>query len=239
MNQHTNSLPSIIAATCVHLLTAFGAVLGFAALNAAIDGDVRGMWLLLGAAFLVDGIDGPLARKINITQRLPAYDGAVLDLLVDYLTYVLVPALYLYRSDLLPPALAPVLIVAILLASLYTFGNRNMKSQDNYFIGFPALWNVTAFYFFAIGSSPWVNAVVIATLVALTFTNVKMVHPFRVKTWRGMTLFVVLLWSVASIIIVMTHPYTPFEAMWCLGGTSLYFLGISLWRTWGGPSMAL
>ncbi len=232
MNQKTNLFPLKIAAICVHLLTAFGIVLGFAALNAAIDGEARVMWFFLAAAFLVDGIDGPLARKINVAKILPAYDGAVLDLIVDYLTYVLVPALYLYRADFLPSPFAPALIAVILLASLYTFGNRNMKARDNYFIGFPAIWNVAAFYFYAFSLSPWVNAAVIAGLAALSFSNIKMVHPFRVIEWRAMTLFVVLLWSIASIGIIATHPNIPYWALWGLGGTSLYFLGLSLKRTW-------
>lgn len=227
-------LQSKFAAACVHILTASGVVLGFAALTAAIDGEVRAMWLLLGAAFLVDGIDGPLARKFSIAEKLPTYDGASLDLIVDYFTYVLVPAFYLYQSGLLPLALAPWLTAAILLSSLYTFGNINMKAKDNYFTGFPAIWNVVAFYFYALSSSPWTNAVVVVALIVLTFTKIKIVHPFRVIAWRRLTLCAVLLWGVAAISIIVRHPDIPYEVMGCLGVASLYFLGLSLWRTWKG-----
>jgi len=232
---HTISLSQKIAAIGVHLLTAFGVVLGFAALNAVIDGNDRLMWLLLGGAFLIDGIDGPLSRQVNITQRLPEYDGAVLDLLVDYLTYVLVPVFYLYRLDFLPSPLAPWFAASILMASLYTFGNRNMKSQDHYFVGFPAVWNVVAFYFFAYHTSVWLNAIVVLFLVVLTFTRIKMVHPFRVRAWRPATLAFVFLWSAGALTIILAPERVYDGALWVIGLTSFYFLGISLWRTWAGP----
>ncbi len=227
-----------LAAAGVHALTASGAVIAFAALFAAVDGASRQMWLLLGAAFVVDGIDGPLARALDVKRLWPHIDGALLDLIVDYLTYVLVPAVFLYRSALVPPAWAGGLTALILLVSLYTFANRNMKDADHFFVGFPAAWNAVVFLLYAFEPAPWINVLCILALAVLTFVPVRVVHPLRVRAWRGVTLGVVLLWALSALAVVLSEGGKPDWALAALGLASAYFLGLSLWRTFAGATPA-
>src|ERR1700716_1543518 len=148
----------VFVAWAIHALTASGAVLAFL----AVEKDRWRLALLwLGAALVVDGIDGPLARWAGGMQRAPAIDGTTLDLVVDYLTYVFVPAILIYHAGLLPSTYAPVAVAAILLSSLYTFARTDMKTPDNFFRGFPALWNVIAFYLFMLQPGQTAGVIVV------------------------------------------------------------------------------
>ena len=170
-------------AWAVHAFTAIGTVLAFLALLAV----ERQVWaealLWLFAALVVDGVDGSLARAARVHERLPRIDGEALDLVTDYLTYVFVPTLFLWRGGYLPPSLALPLCAGILISSLYVFARRDMKTEDGYFRGFPALWNVVAFYLFVIAPDPLISAAIVAALIVLTFAPVHVVHPFRVRDY--------------------------------------------------------
>ncbi len=144
---HDEPQPRAVA-WAIHALTASGAVLAFFSFLAVEAGNYRLALWWLAAALVVDGVDGPLARWAGIANRMPAIDGATLDLVVDYLTYVFVPAVLIYRAGLLPEGWSAVGVAAILLSSLYTFARTDMKTSDNFFRGFPAVWNVVAFYLF-------------------------------------------------------------------------------------------
>lgn len=161
------------AGWAVHALTASGAFLGLLSMLAVIRGDDRGALLWLGAALAVDGLDGPIARKVRVRDVIPRVDGAVLDLVVDYLTYVLVPAIFIYWFGLLPTGWGLAGAGFILVTSLYCFANLDMKTDDNYFVGFPAIWNVVALYMYVLDFDVWVNLVVVAVLGAFSFTKVK------------------------------------------------------------------
>jgi phosphatidylcholine synthase len=137
------------AAWLVHLFTASGVVLAFLALRAVDQGEWRLALLWLLAALAVDGVDGTLARMARVKEHAPRIDGEAFDLIVDYLNYVFVPVLFIVEAGLVPPGAELPLAAAILLSSLYVFVRRDMKTQDNYFRGFPALWNVVALYLFA------------------------------------------------------------------------------------------
>ena len=157
----TRSIPSgVLLAWLVHLLTASGALLALLALWAIEEENWRLALLWLLAALAVDGIDGTLARAMRVKDLLPRVDGATLDLVVDYLTYVFVPTMLIWRAGLVPPALALLLAAGILISALYVFARTDMKTQDGYFRGFPALWNVVALYLFVLqldpaGGPPW------------------------------------------------------------------------------------
>lgn len=173
----------VAAAWAAHLLTSSGVVVAFLALL-AIERDEPGealLWLLLALA--IDGVDGTLARAAKVRERLPRIDGDALDLVIDYLTYVFLPVLLIWRGDHLPPSLALGLVAAILTSSLYVFARRDMKTKDGYFRGFPALWNVIAFYFFVLQPDPAIAATVVAALVIMSFAPVHTVHPFRVRDY--------------------------------------------------------
>lgn len=192
----------VFVAWTIHALTASGAVLAFLAFLAVEQERWRLALLWLAAALVVDGIDGSLARWAGVTRRAPGIDGATLDLVVDYLTYVFVPAILIYRADLLPAAYAPAAVAAILLSSLYTFARTDMKTSDNYFRGFPALWNVVAFYLFMLQPGRLVGAVVVIAFAALTFAPIHFIHPVRVRRYQPALAAVTAAWGTVSLALL-------------------------------------
>ncbi len=190
-----------VAAWAIHALTASGAVLAFLALLAVEAGAFRLALLWLAAALVVDGIDGPLARLAGVKEKNPEIDGATLDLVVDYLTYVFVPALLIYRAGLLPPDWALAGAAAILLSSLYTFARTDMKTDDNFFRGFPAVWNVVAFYLFLLPGRVGA-AIVVALFTALTFAPIHFIHPVRVRLYQPWLGLLTAVWGAASVALL-------------------------------------
>ena len=155
------------------------------------------MWL--GLALLVDGLDGTLARKYDVKVVLPHFDGSTLDLVIDYLTYVFIPAIFVYRFIPLPEYTLLLSVGIILLSSLFCFCNVNMKSKDNYFVGFPAAWNVVVVYLYLLDFEPWVTFAVIMVLAGLTLTRMKFLHPFRVKQFMPLNIAVTMVWMLSLI----------------------------------------
>jgi phosphatidylcholine synthase len=222
-----------LAAWLVHGLTASGAVLGFLALEAAIQADASMTFLWLGLALIVDGIDGPLARALDVERATPNIDGAALDLVVDYLTYVLVPVAYMATAGVFPSGTETAFAAFVLLTSLYTFARRDMKSESADFRGFPAVWNLVAAGFAANQSSPWACAVVTIVLGVATFTNLKAVHPIRVVELRWLTMTATAIWlgSTGSLIAAPLWLFPlPLISWWI---TTAYFVGLCAWRSWG------
>src|SRR6185503_7392560 len=177
-----------VRAFAVHIFTAAGTALALAALLYAARREWPAMFLCLGVALIIDGLDGTIARWLKVAEALPRWSGDVLDLVVDFVTYVFVPAYAIAASGLLPEFLAvPAGVVIVVTGAIY-FSDRDMKTLDNYFRGFPALWNAAAFYLLLLKPMPWVAAAVIFTLAVATFLPFKFVHPLRVQRWRGGTL---------------------------------------------------
>jgi phosphatidylcholine synthase len=192
-----------VRAFAVHIFTATGAALGFAALIAAAHNQWALMFGCLGAALFVDGVDGTIARRLNVAEVLPRWSGDVLDLVVDFVTYVFVPAYAIAMGGLLPQLLAlPAGIAVVVTGALY-FADRNMKTEDNYFRGFPTLWNAAAFYLFLLKPQPWLAAAAVAVLAVLTFVPFKFVHPFRVIRRRGVNIAAMLAWSMLALVAVL------------------------------------
>lgn len=187
----------------VHAFTATGAVLALLALAAVEGGRWREALLWLLAALVVDGIDGTLARKARVAERLPRIDGSALDLVVDYLTYVFVPAWFLLKLGAFPASAAMPLTMLILLSSLYTFARRDMKTEDGYFRGFPALWNIVALYIYAAAAPQWLAAAIVLVLAVLTFAPVHAVHPLRVRDYGDWLLGVSVIWMVATLALFL------------------------------------
>jgi len=183
----------------VHVFTALGAVCGLFALIAATHSGWVAMFCWLGAALIIDGVDGTLARKFRIAEVLPRWSGDSLDLVVDFTTYVFVPAVALATSALLPDIVAPPLSAAIVLSSAIYFADRQMKTADNYFRGFPVLWNGVVFHLFVLKLQPWFAACVVAALIILTFAPIRSVHPFRVAHLRSVTVAVLALWAALAL----------------------------------------
>ena len=190
------------AAFSVHVLTALGAGLALLAMLEAVREHWAGMFLWLGAALIVDALDGPLARRLQVKQLQPNWSGDVLDLVVDFVTYVFVPAYAIAASRLLMPIAAPILGVAIVVTSALYFADLRMKAEDNHFRGFPALWNAAAFYLFVLHWPPLASTLLVAGLVVLTFVPMHVLHPVRVKRLRPVTLGLIALWSALALYTV-------------------------------------
>ena len=195
-----------IAAWAVHGFTASGAVLGFLAIISIFNNDLVGAFLWLGLALLIDGLDGSLARKIGVTDKTPNIDGSALDLVIDYLNYVIIPALMIYWFQFVPPGWEIYIPAGIVAVSLYTFANINMKTSDYYFSGWPAIWNILVLYFYILGTNLWINLIVIIILYILTFVPIKFVHPLRVKNLRNYTIFATVLWGASTLKLVTANP---------------------------------
>ena len=225
-----------IAAWEVHGFTGSGAVLGFLAIIAILNSDAVGAFLWLGLALLIDGLDGTLARKVNVTEQTPNIDGTILDSVIDYLNYVIIPSLMIYWFQMVPAGLELIAPSAIFLVSLYTFANLKMKTDDYYFRGFPAVWNIVVLYFFILGTNGYINISVIIICIILTFIPVKFVHPLRVKELRNLTIFFTILWSATTLKLVITPSSKIFMfdsaiifLLWVL--TSIYFAVICWGRS--------
>jgi phosphatidylcholine synthase len=226
-------------AWAVHAFTTCGIVLGFLALVAVLKNDPVAAFMWLGLALFVDGIDGSLARKARVLEYTPNVDGRTLDNVIDFFNYVAVPALMVYWFDMVPDAWALNVIAAatIMAVSCYTFANVGMKSDDYYFVGFPALWNIVVLYFYILDTHWVINVFTIAALAVLTFIPVKFVHPLRVTDWREITIPMTVLWAAMSLSLILSArehaSWGRVEwielAAWVLA--SLYFIGISLWRS--------
>ena len=216
--QNTSASPLARAlAWGVHAFTASGAVLGLLALQAAEARDWHGVMLWLFAALVVDAVDGPLARALRVKTVLPGFDGNILDLVVDYLTYVIVPVVMLCQGDFLPDGWRLTAAAAVLMSSLYHYGNVDIKTPDGYFEGFPAFWNVVVFYFYCFAPSRTVALGVVLAFCLLTLVPVKCVHPFRVKKFRGLTAPLTVVWAVlVGVALVRGQASPPWLAWVCL-----------------------
>jgi phosphatidylcholine synthase len=215
-------------AFAVHVLTATGAALALVALLAAVRGAFDLMFLCLGIALIVDGIDGTIARAVKVAELLPRWSGDVLDQVVDFVTYVFVPAYAIAAGGLLPPWLgAPAGVLIVMTGAIY-FADRRMKTVDNYFRGFPTLWNVVAFYLFLLKPAPWLAAGLVALLAVLTVAPFKFLHPFRVARLRMVSMGAVVLWALlAADALALSLEPGPFVT----GGLvvlALYFVGVGL-----------
>lgn len=216
------------AAFLVHLLTASGAALALVALLAAARSDWAQMFGWLGAALIVDAVDGPLARRLRVPALLPRWSGEVLDLVVDFVTYVFLPAYAVAASGLMPPPWDVAAGAAIAVTGALYFADRNMKTADNYFRGFPAVWNVVAFYLLLLRPPFPAALTVVALFAALTFAPIRFVHPLRVRRWRALTVTLLGLWAVLAFVAVVQGlaPEPWVGVVLCAIG--LYFFGVGL-----------
>ncbi len=207
----------------VHLLTASGAAIALVAALAAASGDWRIVFLLLGVAMIVDGIDGPLARRFHAPERLPWFDGATLDLVIDYTTYVFIPALALAHSGLLTEPFAAIAGVVVAVVGALYFADMRMKTPEAAFRGFPAAWNAVVFQLMVYKLPEPVTLLVIVAFAVLTFTPVEFVHPLRVKRWRPLTVTMAVAWGVLALVAVATNLDPGPLAVTAFAAVSLYF----------------
>lgn len=218
------------AAFAVHIFTACGAACALLALLAAVQAHWPAMFLWLGLALVIDGIDGPLARRLRVAEVLPRWSGEILDLVVDIMTYVFVPAYALTASGLLPQALAvPLGLVVVVTGALY-FADRSMKTDDHYFRGFPAVWNAAVFYLFLLRLPAWLAALIVAALAVLTFMPLPFVHPIRIVHLRTPTMAALALWALLALVAVMKNLAPGFWTVTGLCLLAIYFVAIGFLR---------
>jgi phosphatidylcholine synthase len=189
----------------VHLLTASGAAVALAAATATARGQWTLAFLFLGIAFVIDGIDGPLARRFRVSERLPWFDGAILDLVVDYITYVFIPAVIIADGGLISEPLASLAGMVVAVVGALYFADTRMKTANSAFRGFPALWNIVAFLAMVYRPHESVTLAFVAGLAVLTFLPVEFVHPFRVERFRNLTLVVIAVWAILAIIALIAN----------------------------------
>jgi phosphatidylcholine synthase len=212
----------------VHVLTACGAALALLALLAASHGNWPLMFLWLGVALVLDAIDGPLARAANVSAVWPNWSGDTLDLVVDYTTYVFVPAYAVAAGSLMPDALALPAAATIAITGTLYFANREMKTPDNFFRGFPAVWNLVVFYLLLLRPMAVMAAATIALFAVLTFVPIRFVHPFRVRRLRTVTVALLTLWAALALAAVKQGlaPAPWISAALCL--IAVYFVLVGL-----------
>jgi phosphatidylcholine synthase len=227
-----------LGAASVHVLTASGAVLALLALRAVHHGDWQMMFVWLGAALIVDAVDGPLARRLSVKTMLSRFSGERLDLIVDYLTYVAVPAYALTEATLLPEIARLPAASAILLSSLFHVADLNSKTEEGYFVGFPAVWNIVLLYLFALGLAPAAALAVIAACVVLTFVPMLAVHPFRVEQLRWLTCLVAAIWAVAAAAAIANPFPSPLWVKALLIVTAIYLASVGVARSLIRPGQA-
>lgn len=225
--------PALIAwigPALVHVFTASGILCALFALLAVLDGAFTRAFAWLGLALFIDGIDGTFARMVDIKRRLPRFSGDKLDLVVDYVTYVFVPVLALLQSKILGGTWGLVLASLILMSSLFHFSDNASKTEDHCFVGFPAIWNIVAFYLFAFPLPEWIGSAVILLCTALTFVPMRWLHPVRVERLIWLNAAATVLWCVAAAATLWSgFPATSWAA-WVLILVAIY--GLALTLTW-------
>lgn len=219
----------IICAWGVHLLTATGVIWSLLAMQAAIEHDFRAAFGWLLVAVLVDAVDGTLARIVRVKEFLPEFDGALLDNVIDYVSYVIVPVFLMLQSDLLSDRVGIWLAGSICVASAYQFCQADAKTPDHSFKGFPSYWNVAVLYLLALKLSPVWNAFVLAVLIVLVFVPIKYLYPTRSLYFRKLTILLTCGWGILAAMMIWQ---LPDPNRFLVHGSMLYFVyyvGMSLY----------
>lgn len=210
----------------VHLLTASGSFLAFLSLVAASEQRFVAMWWWLGMALLVDGVDGPIARKLNVKEVLPNWSGDLLDCVIDYITYVLIPAFALYQAGLMGEGLSFISAAIIVISSAIYYADTGMKTTENFFKGFPVVWNMLVFTLFVVKPGEWVSFAIVIIAAVLTFMPISFLHPVRVKRLRTLNLAIFLGWCGLGAYALYTGLQPDPLTRWGLIATSIYLFVI-------------
>ncbi len=192
----------------LHLLTSFGIICSFFALKNIIDGEIFKAFMWLGLGLLIDGIDGTIARFLRVSVKLPHIDGHMLDSIIDYINYIFIPAFMLHHFKILPETMDTVLPATIMVISVISYSNKNTKTDENCYIGFPAIWNVVVLYLVILDYSVLVNTAILISLIILKIVPIRFVHPFRTKSFKKSTLVVSLSWFMLTPFTVISREYS-------------------------------
>jgi phosphatidylcholine synthase len=218
-------------AWCVHLLTASGAVMAALALVALARGELEWLGLLMLAALFVDSVDGTLARRVGVAEQIPELDGRRLDDMVDFLNYVVVPVVFLVWLGAIHPALSALPV----LASAYGFAQREAKTEDDFFLGWPSYWNVVALYIWRLEIGPLFASAVVIFFSAAIFVPLKYVYPSKLRALRRTTVVLALAWGALMILAVLFPDRARALRLTELSlGFVAWYVGLSAWlgRWW-------
>ena len=220
----------------VHLLTGFGIIAGYFALIAVMNNNQKEAFLWLGLAFLIDSIDGTLARKFNVKKNLPNIDGKMLDSIIDFFNYVIIPSIMIYWFRYVPDQFLLLIPAILIFISIYSYVNLNILTNDNYYNGFPAIWNVIVLYFYIFGTSQNVNLILLTLLIFLKFSPLKCIHPLRVKRFKNLSIIFAIIWFLTSALLILIKQLNQISIneifimfFWVI--SNIYFIVISLSKT--------
>jgi phosphatidylcholine synthase len=220
---------SLILAWLVHLYTALGTVVAFFSLLCIEQTNFRDAFYLMALAVVIDATDGMLARAARVKELIPWFDGELLDEIVDYFNYVIVPSLFLVRANILPPQDSLWLAALPLLSSAYGFCQREAKTADNFFLGFPSYWNIVVFYLYVLKTPLWVNAFLIIALSILVFVPIKYVYPSRSPRFRSQINVLGALWGAAMLCLIYQLPNPSRVLLFASLLFPAYYTALSLW----------
>ena len=213
----------------VHLYTALGAAAGLLAIYFAAEGDFRASFLAMALAVLIDSSDGALARGLKVKQRVPSFDGTLLDNIVDYLTYTVAPVFLMLEAGIIDTSfLGLTLACAVMLASAYGFCQTNAKTDDHYFLGFPNYWNVLAFYLYCIDGSTWFNYTFLVLFAVLVFVPIKYIYPSRTEPLRPLTIMYGIGWGLVTAAMIPMLPRVNALMLWASLSFIVYYFVASL-----------
>lgn len=227
------SLPRKLLAWAVHLLTASSAVFGFLALVALMEREWRLALLWMAAATVIDSVDGGLSRRLQVKQVLPDFDGGLLDNIVDYLTYVVVSAVFVYQAELVPAGWLLVMPALMLLTSGYQFSQADAKTDDHFFKGFPSYWNVVVIYLWLLHLPPLLNLLLLLLCAVMVFVPVKYIYPSRMPRYRRLTAVLGWVWALLLLLVLFRFP-PAVAGNWAQLSLLYvaYYVGLSLFFMW-------
>ena len=222
-------MAKVVLAWLVHLYTAIGAVIGFFTVLAIEQDNFRDAFFLMALAVVIDATDGTLARAARVKEIIPWFDGNLLDEIVDYFNYVIVPCLFFLRANLLPPQDALWLAALPLVASAYGFCQRDAKTADYFFLGFPSYWNIVAFYLHLLKTPLWINAFLVMALSVLVFVPIRFIYPSRTPRFSVATNILGGLWGAAVLYLIHRLPEPPISILFASLAFPAYYTALSLW----------
>lgn len=225
MDEQANRYPTW-AGWALHCYTASGAVFGVLALQAAAAGEVRTAFLWMALTIVIDASDGTIARRLRVDRLVPQIDGRTLDDIVDYFTYVVVPVVFMLRVGLLPDSVW--VAAAPLMASGFGFANRQAKTADDYFLGFPSYWNIVAFHLWLFGMPVWLNAVAVVSLAALVLVPIHFIYPSKTNAHKTLTLVLSCLWGFQLVTAFLWPDKVPAWWLWSSLYYPVYYVALSL-----------
>tara|TARA_Y100001954_G_scaffold6783_1_gene7018 strand:- start:236 stop:973 length:738 start_codon:yes stop_codon:yes gene_type:complete len=220
----------------VHFLTGCGVIAGFFSLIAVLNNNQKEAFIWLGVAFLIDSIDGTLARKFNVKKNFPHIDGKMLDSIIDFFNYVIIPSIMIYWFKYVPDQFIIIIPSILIFISIYSYVNLNVLTNDNYYNGFPAIWNVVVLYFYIFGSSQMINFIILTLLILLKFSPLKCIHPLRVNKLKYLSIFFTILWFLMSALLILIkqsdiNPVYELFFMFSWVVSNIYFISLSLFKT--------